>query len=87
MAVAVDKHAYHLPLERQVDRFAHQGFEVTSQALGADEIKAAPNHATTVAALDIIAKLYAVEARCEAITEGEVRPLITYFFSSVRGAA
>ncbi len=33
VAVAVDKYAYHLPLERQVDRFAHQGFKVTSQTL------------------------------------------------------
>lgn len=33
VAAAVDKYAYHLPLERQVDRFAHQGFEVTSQTL------------------------------------------------------
>lgn len=33
VAVATDKYAYHLPLERQVDRFMHQGFEVTSQTL------------------------------------------------------
>lgn len=33
VAVAVDKYADHLPLERQVDRFARQGLEVTSQTL------------------------------------------------------
>ena len=32
-AVAVDKFAYHLPLERQVDRFAHQGVKLTNQTL------------------------------------------------------
>lgn len=33
VAVAVDKYADHLPLERQVDRFARQGLDVTSQTL------------------------------------------------------
>ena len=33
VAVAVDKYGSHLPLERQVDRFVHQGFDVTSQTL------------------------------------------------------
>lgn len=33
VAVAVDKYADHLPLERQVDRFARQGLVVTSQTL------------------------------------------------------
>lgn len=33
IAVAVDKYADHLPLERQVDRFDRLGFQVTSQTL------------------------------------------------------
>jgi transposase len=33
VAVAVDKYADHLPLERQVDRFAWQGLDVTNQTL------------------------------------------------------
>lgn len=33
VAVAVDKYADHLPLERQVDRFTRQGLDVTSQTL------------------------------------------------------
>lgn len=33
IAVGVDKYADHLPLERQVDRFARQGLEVSSQTL------------------------------------------------------
>lgn len=33
VAVAVDKYADHLPLERQVDRFARQGLTVASQTL------------------------------------------------------
>lgn len=67
-----------MPLLLGLEGFEANNFTVTQCWVHARRgfIKAEANHAVAAEALDIIAKLYAVEAECEAIVERTEEPLL-----------